>query len=92
MIIKDKCLGNYEVDVSDSYTLRLNTGKTAFDKKSQKDVPVYDVQGYFSTLEGALMKAAKLLTLEQCGDVVTLKEYIQTLEGIWNDIKTNVKV
>lgn len=89
MILKDKCLGKFEIECNNSYTLRSQTGMTA--DKDGNEKPVYKVYGYYGTLLGALQKAALLLTQES-SDVSYLKTYVDRYEAIWDEIKNTIKL
>ena len=45
----------YVIDVDQyNYTAQFDTHKTRYDKKMDKEVPVYKLVGYYNTLGGAL--------------------------------------
>ncbi len=89
--IKDPSLGDYEIECDDNFTLRKFTG-TTIDKKTGGEIPTHKTVGYFSTIEGALTKAAKCLTIEKMGDVSSLKNYVSELRTIWDEIKSAIKI
>lgn len=93
MTIKDELLGKYEIEWTDSYTVREPTCMTT--NKEGKEVMQYKNHGYYSTKEGALKGCCDLLlkdALENQGKVTTIKNMYQTQLDIWNNLKALINI
>ena len=89
MTIKDKVLGDYEIQWSDTFTVVKNG--VATNTKTGEKLPKQTNCGYFSTLEEALKKICKLL-VEESSDVATITEVLERFETLWADIKNTIKI
>lgn len=69
---------DYVIDVSDlEYTLQIDTHTTTYNKKSEKEYPVYKTVGHYTTLASALNGARLDMRRKMLADgEYTLKEAI----------------
>ena len=75
MIINDELLSPWEIEANGiSFIVRKQTG---LDKKGK---PKYDIDGYYSSLSGAVVRVANILAIES-RETGTLKDYVMTLES-----------
>ena len=78
--IKDpEILGNYEIQVDGSFAL-VKIGMTT-PKEGEEAKATAKNCGYFSTIQGALNEASKLVAQERLGNVCTLREYIEAISA-----------
>ncbi len=89
MKIVDQALSPFEIHIDGSnYAVEENTGNV-----SRQGVELFNNHGYFSTLEGAVDKVAKLkLGNEFKGAKLKLKEYIASYKQVAKEIKLALKM
>lgn len=81
MTIKDKTLKPFEIHASaNGYSVERNTKK-----KNAKGEKIFKNEGYFSSVEGCLLKIAKIKA-EAGEETLTLKEYVDKLKKIKSQI------
>ena len=88
-----KILDNWEIDSDGSqYILRYNTGLTRYDKKQEKDLPVYKNTTYHPSVEMALKCLANKIKMGIVeSEVLTVKEAIKAFKEVNREMENILK-
>lgn len=80
--IKDPILGDYEIQTDGNSFNLVKNQMLKPDKETGEQKPTQKVVGYFSSVNGALTEAAKLVAHDNMQSVVTIREYIAELKNV----------
>lgn len=87
MLIDDNLLAPYQIIVDNIHCTLVEP--TA--NKDAKGNTITKIHGYYGTVEGALLKAAKL-KVENKHDVITIKKYVSELRATTNELLTLISI
>jgi len=89
MTIKDPVLNPYQIEIdSNNHTVQKST-----DRLNKKNEPVFEIVGYYSSVEAALTKIARIKSLENNkASALMIRDYISELKEITQSIINHVKL
>lgn len=88
MIIKDTLISPYYIKTNGQEVILLKE-KTVKEGKNAGNT-VESTVGYYQSVEGALSKVARMKVAEDSKDTITIKEYVDALSQIKNDIANTI--
>lgn len=85
-VIREQCIDPYYIKV-DSY----KNHSICRDQLNEDGKEHTSLHGYYTSLRHALKEIARLKTIDSMGDVTTIKQYVNTLHEINNQILETIE-
>lgn len=79
-----RVIGDYLIDVDElNYTVKVDKHRTAIDKKTGAELPVYEVKGYYNSLDAAIKGVRDLAIANSLkGAEMSLNEAVKAVADI----------